>query len=161
MGTIYLARDGMLNRRVALKLVRASNGATEAKTREATARLLREARAAAKLQHTNAVAIHDIGEIDAVAFIAMEFVSGRPPQSARGGAAVEDASALARRRGEGARCGARAGLVHRDIKPENVMVRDDGVVKVLDFGIARHAAVALDPTGETHRRRSRRSPPKA
>lgn len=138
MGTVYRAIDTVLERRVALKLVRTDR--LGARTGRATIRdrLLREARAAATLQHENAVAIHDVGQEGETSFIAMELVAGRSLRSYIG-----DASVPLEMRVRWLRDVARAlaaaherGLVHRDIKPENVMVRHDRAVKVLDFGIA-------------------------
>jgi serine/threonine-protein kinase len=115
------------------------------------ARILREARAAAGIGHPNAIAIYDVGEVDGVPFLAMEFVSGRTLRTY-----VRDESVPLPRRIRWLTDVAKAlgaahhlGLVHRDIKPENVMVRDDGVVKVLDFGIARRTAMKADPHAPT------------
>ncbi|MBI4955710.1 MAG: protein kinase [Myxococcales bacterium] len=145
MGTVYRALDSRLERRVALKVI--SEGLAG---EDADARLLREARAAAALDHPNAVSIFDVGELDGSPYIVMELVSGRTlreavvgsvPQATRLSWLADAARALA--------AAHKRGLVHRDIKPENVMVRDDGVVKVLDFGIARRARSDVDPTGPT------------
>ncbi|XXX81847.1 protein kinase [Sorangium sp. So ce134] len=146
MGCVYRAHDARLGRRVAVKVI--AGGAMD---HDAGARLLREARAAAALDHPNAVSIFDVGELDGTPFIVMELVAGRTLRSALGGAEVpvptrtgwlaDVARALA--------AAHRRGLVHRDIKPENVMVRDDGVIKVLDFGIARRAAGDADPNAST------------
>ncbi|HEY4121735.1 MAG TPA: serine/threonine-protein kinase, partial [Byssovorax sp.] len=152
MGSVYRAHDERLERHVALKVVRLEKGEDEGARRDSTARLVREARAAAKLDHPNAVSIFDVGELDGTAFIAMELVPGRtlraalaeiPPPAVgdRVRWLVDVARALA--------AAHRAGIVHRDVKPENVMVRPDGVVKVLDFGIARRAKRGVDPSAPT------------
>jgi serine/threonine-protein kinase len=152
MGTVYRARDPRLRRSVALKVVRSRAGASAAARADAAARLIREARAAAALNHPNAVAIYDVGAHEGQAFVAMELVEG---QSLRG--FIGDASVAVLTRLRWIRDVARAlsaaharGLVHRDVKPANVMVRSDGVVKVLDFGIARRTRfVATGAAGET------------
>jgi serine/threonine-protein kinase len=133
MGSVYRAVDGTLQRPVALKLLRpdiATSGGAE--------RLLREARAAAAIEHANAVTVHDVGEVGDTRYIAMELVVGRSLRAYVGDATVPIATRV-RWLTDVARAldAAHArGLVHRDVKPENVMVRDDGAVKVLDFGIA-------------------------
>ncbi len=144
MGQVYRAYDSRLHRKVALKFLRVEPS-TDAPLsgvdtgRDGVARLLREARAAAALDHPNAVNVFDVGEHDGIAYLAMELINGRSLRSLIGDPSVpwilrvrwlvDVARALAAAHAKG--------LVHRDIKPDNVMVRDDGVVKVLDFGIAR------------------------
>ncbi len=150
MGCVYRAYDSRLGRRVALKVI--SDGQRDGQTdADANARLLREARAAAALDHPNAVSIFDVGEYEGTPFIVMELVSGRTLRGAVGDASVPATTCLAEL-ADVARALAVAhkrGLVHRDIKPENVMVREDGVVKVLDFGIARRQGGSIDPHGAT------------
>jgi eukaryotic-like serine/threonine-protein kinase len=150
MGCVYRAHDARLGRRVALKVI--SDGPRDGQAdADANARLLREARAAAALDHPNVVSIFDVGEHEGTPFIVMELVSGRTLRDAVGDAAVPAATCVAQL-ADVARALAVAhkrGLVHRDIKPENVMVREDGVVKVLDFGIARRQGGSVDPHGET------------
>jgi serine/threonine-protein kinase len=146
MGRVYRAFDERLQRYVALKVLHVgtveSGGLT---TANGGARVLREARAAAALDHPNAVAIFDVGEAKVVGeeapvpFIAMELIEGQSLRAFIGASAVTLGDKL-RWLTDIARAVAAAharGLVHRDIKPENVMIRRDGVVKVLDFGIAR------------------------
>jgi serine/threonine protein kinase len=133
MGDVYLAIDLRLGRRVALKVL--SRDVEDPVRRD---RFLREARAASALNHPNIVHVYDIGESDAGRFIAMEFVPGASLRAmVRDRITVEDA---ARMIGQAARALASAhaaGIVHRDIKPENIMVREDGCVKLVDFGLAR------------------------
>jgi eukaryotic-like serine/threonine-protein kinase len=146
MGCVYRVHDPRLGRRVALKVL-----AGDAAPADADARLVREARAAAALDHPNAVAIFDVGELGGAPYIVMELVEGRTLRSAVGDAAVPLSTRIAQL-SDVARALAsahRRGLIHRDIKPENVMVRDDGVVKVLDFGIARRAGGSVDPGAPT------------
>jgi len=136
MGKVYRAFDPRLERSVAIKVLEpvASEDAGEA-----VASALREARAAAAILHPNATAIFDADRSGETAFIVMELVPGTSlrafvgdlsvPLGTRARWLVEIGGALA--------AAHRAGVVHRDVKPENVIVRDDGLVKVLDFGIAR------------------------
>ncbi len=150
MGCVYRAHDTRLGRRVALKVI--SDGPRDGRAHaDANARLLREARAAAALDHPNAISIFDVGEHEGTPFIVMELVSGRTLRDAIGDPSFPAATCIAKL-GDVARALAAAhgrGLVHRDIKPENVMVRDDGVVKVLDFGIARRQTGSVDPHAAT------------
>jgi serine/threonine protein kinase/tetratricopeptide (TPR) repeat protein len=149
MGEVYRALDSRLHRRVALKVLRSAKSDAETWGR-AVARMLREARAAAALNHPNAVAIYDVGEVDGAPYLAMELIEGASLRRLLGSSVplgrrlrwlCDVARALS--------AAHRAGLVHRDIKPENVMVRDDGVLKVLDFGIARAVRLELDTSGPT------------
>jgi hypothetical protein len=148
MGCVYRAHDARLGRRVALKVI--SDGDREGRA-EADARLLREARSAAALDHANVVSIFDVGDHEGTPYIVMELVEGTTLRDAVGDPSVPLSARLARL-ADVARALAAAharGLVHRDVKPENVMVRRDGVVKVVDFGIARRAGSGVDPHGET------------
>jgi hypothetical protein len=138
MGVVYQAVDDVLGRRVALKLLRLDRAVDEAGRQRAAAKLLAEARAAATLEHANAVRVFDVGEVDGTHFIAMELVVGRSLRTFVGDASISLAT-RSRWLASIARALAAAharGLVHRDVKPENVMVADDGTIKVLDFGIA-------------------------
>ncbi len=134
MAEVYAARDTHLRRLVALKLLRSDRDDAAA-----TARLLREARAAASFQHPGAVVVYDVFENDGAAYMAMELVSGRTLRSYIGDASIPIEKRLRWLVDVARALGAahRAGLVHRDVKPHNVMVSDDGAIKVLDFGIAR------------------------
>ncbi|MEI8256516.1 MAG: serine/threonine-protein kinase, partial [Deltaproteobacteria bacterium] len=141
MGQVFRAFDELLRRSVALKLLHAADPAEQSpRAHDALDRILREARMAAALDHPNVVSIFDVGSHEGVAFIVMEFVLGHSLRAVDLGATPIATRILwladvARALG----AAHRAGLVHRDIKPENVMVRTDGVVKVLDFGIARQS----------------------
>jgi serine/threonine-protein kinase len=150
MGRVYRALDPSLGRRVALKVL-ITDGVGEGARADAAARMAREARAAAAFAHPNVVTIHDVGVYDNAPFIAMELVTGDTLR-ARGNAPGVTHARKAKWLLDVARgltAAHRAGLVHRDIKPENIMITDDGIVKVLDFGIARRSAEADDGTGPT------------
>ena len=124
MGTVYRAHDTRLDRRVALKVISDGAGADAS-----SARLLREARAAAALDHPNAVSIFDVGELDGAPYIVMEMVQGRTLREALGGSVpIRIRVGWLADAGRALAAAHKKGLVHRDIKPENVMVRDDGVV---------------------------------
>ncbi|HEY6139726.1 MAG TPA: protein kinase [Thermoanaerobaculia bacterium] len=135
MGEVYLAEDMTLNRKAALKLLPARFTQDE----ERVKRFKREARAASALNHPNIITIYEIGEVDGVHFMAQEFIEGQNLREriARGtmpiGEVIDVGIGVA-----GALAAAHdAGIIHRDIKPENVMLRPDGYVKVLDFGLAK------------------------
>jgi serine/threonine-protein kinase len=143
MARVYSAYDPRLNRRVALKVLRVDSSTDPEAAEDALSRLFREARAAAALDHPNAVPVFDVGEAEGALFIAMELVVGKSLRAYVGDAAVGWETKL-RWMVDAARALGAAherGLVHRDVKPENVMVRNDGVVKVLDFGIAKRVVV--------------------
>jgi tetratricopeptide (TPR) repeat protein len=141
MGEVYLAEDTRLTRSVALKVLPtdlANDG-------DRMHRFQQEALAASALNHPNIVTIYDIGVSPSGPFIAMEFVKGHTLR-ARAESPVELDSLLhwGSQVAQALRVAHDTGIVHRDIKPENVMVRDDGYVKVLDFGVARLASANGD-----------------
>jgi tRNA A-37 threonylcarbamoyl transferase component Bud32/tetratricopeptide (TPR) repeat protein len=136
MGEVYAAYDPQLDRKIALKLLRTDGREAEAR---AEARLLREAKAIARVSHPNVVTVHDAGTFGDRIFVAMEFVEGatlkewlaeRPRQRAE----ILEVFAAA---SQGLAAAHAAGLVHRDFKPPNVMVGRDGAVRVTDFGLVR------------------------
>ena len=147
MGEVWVARDLLLDRAVAVKVL----GGALAGDGRAAERLRREARAAARLEHPSIARVLDLGEQDGRPYLVMELLEGEslaaridragamaPPEAARVVAAVADALEAAHR----------AGVVHRDVKPGNVFLTSDGEVKVLDFGIASAAGEAALTTGE-------------
>jgi Tol biopolymer transport system component/predicted Ser/Thr protein kinase len=135
MGEVYLARDVRLGREVALKLLPAQFMLDAEQVR----RFEREARAASALNHPNILTIYDVGQADGRHFIATEFIAGRTLREKMAAERPDAREALAIAAQIAGALGAAhaAGIVHRDIKPENVMVRPDGLVKVLDFGLAK------------------------
>jgi serine/threonine protein kinase len=153
MGEVYRARDSKLARLVALKILRVGVG----QGTDGAARLLREARAAASLSHANVVAVFDVGEVQepealrGLPYIAMELVVGRSLRSYVGDTTVPMTRRIGWLRDVALALGAahETGIVHRDVKPENVMIRSDGVVKVLDFGIARRVMTPIDRMAST------------
>jgi eukaryotic-like serine/threonine-protein kinase len=135
MGEVYLARDERLQRKLALKLLPKHFTRVADRVR----RFEREARAASALNHPNIITIYDIGEIAETYFIAAEYVEGQTLRQLleRGSVRVKDAIGICSQIADALDAAHEAGLVHRDIKPENVMVRPDGYVKVLDFGLVK------------------------
>jgi serine/threonine-protein kinase len=147
MADVYLARDRLLNRRVAVKVLSPAFAADP----DFVERFRREAQAAASLTHPNIVAVYDWGQEDDTSFIVMEYVNGQtlgnllrrygtlpPMEAARIAADIADALEFAHRNG----------VVHRDVKPGNVLITPEGAVKVTDFGIARaESSDTLTKTG--------------
>jgi serine/threonine protein kinase len=136
MGSVYLARDPGLERLVAVKQLKDDNPSNP----ELRERFIREARSVARLRHENIIIVFDIGEADGLPFMAMEYIAGdtvqqvvrrspTPPLTRRLTMAEELCAGLAHAHA--------AGIIHRDIKPANLMITGEGVLKILDFGIAR------------------------
>lgn len=135
MAEVYLAHDERLDRNVALKILPNYFVADELQLR----RFQVEARAASALNHTNIITIFDVGQSDGIRFIATEYIEGRDLRELLAGPELklnEVIDLMAQMLG-GLVAAHAAGIVHRDIKPENIMVRNDGVVKILDFGVAK------------------------
>ncbi|MGH9843102.1 MAG: protein kinase domain-containing protein [Blastocatellia bacterium] len=145
MGEVYLAEDTQLDRQVALKLLPAEFTADAERVR----RFIREAKAASALNHPNIVTVHEIGQSEGLHFIVAEYVDGQTLRErmrvetlslpAALDVAVQVAGALS--------VAHEAGVVHRDIKPENLMLRRDGYVKVLDFGLAKLTGLRIADCG--------------
>ena len=135
MGEVYLARDELLGRKVALKFLPERLTADEAQLN----RLEHEARTASALNHPNILTVHEIGVDGSRHFIATEFIEGETLRAvlARGKLDLRDALNIAIQVGSALAAAHKSGVLHRDIKPENIMLRPDGYAKVLDFGIAK------------------------
>ncbi|HEY6046466.1 MAG TPA: serine/threonine-protein kinase, partial [Pyrinomonadaceae bacterium] len=144
MGEVYLAQDTKLDRQVALKILPEEFAADADRMR----RFVQEAKAASALNHPNIITIHEIGEADGVPYIATEFVDGVTlhDQMANPSFTLSRKLAVATQIAEALQVAHRAGIVHRDIKPGNVMLRGDGYVKLLDFGIAKLTEQNSAPT---------------
>ncbi|MGH9760369.1 MAG: serine/threonine-protein kinase, partial [Blastocatellia bacterium] len=135
MGDVYLAVDQRLGRKVALKLLRTDLTCNQDRLR----RFQQEARAASALNHPNILTIYEIGESGATHFIATELVEGETIRSRmnRSRMSLPEALDVACQVTDALAAAHKAGIIHRDIKPENIMIRDDGYVKLLDFGLAK------------------------
>jgi predicted ATPase len=140
MGEVYRAKDARLARSIALKVIRRALVGDEA----SLDRLLREATLASALNHPNIVTVYETGVFGSDRYIAMELIEGSTLRAAAGeGLPLSRAIAIARQITEALAVAHAAQIIHRDIKPENVMVRPDGYVKLLDFGLARLNAGTL------------------
>ncbi len=137
MGVVYKARDARLNRFVALKLMLGAPTDPDHQFR----RFAQEAKAASALNHPNIITVYDIASDEGTLYIVMEYVVGKtlrqviPRQGMRLGEAFKIAVQLA----DALSAAGSAGIVHRDLKPGNIMVTENGLVKVLDFGLAKFA----------------------
>ncbi|HYM61418.1 MAG TPA: protein kinase [Thermoanaerobaculia bacterium] len=147
MGEVYLAEDSTLHRKVALKLLPARFTQDQERVR----RFQREARTASALNHPNIITIYEIGEADSVHFIATEYIEGDTLRSriAKGPMPIGEVVEVAFGVTSALMAAHEAGIVHRDIKPDNIMMRRDGYVKVLDFGLAKLTDESGTPAAES------------
>ncbi|HVS33077.1 MAG TPA: protein kinase, partial [Thermoanaerobaculia bacterium] len=145
MGEVYLAWDPELEREVAIKVLRADQDESPERTR----RFVQEAKASSAFSHPNVAHVYEIGTAGDLRYIAMEVVQGETLRQriARGEMPVDDVISIASQIAAALSAAHGSGIVHRDMKPENVIVRPDGYVKVLDFGLAK--LVRLDSEAET------------
>lgn len=135
MAEVFLAEDRRLGRKVAIKFLNAEFRRDADRVR----RFRQEARSASALNHPNILTIHDIGDVSGVYFIVSEFVEGETLglRIAQGNVPYAEAVDIAAQAASALTAAHAAGIVHRDIKPDNLMIRPDGAVKVLDFGLAK------------------------
>jgi predicted ATPase len=141
MGIVYRAHDTLLDRDVAVKLLSESGLGTQGR-----ARLLHEARAAARLNHPNIIAVYDAGEAGGFAFVIMELLEGASLYKQRP-RSLDEILAVARQICRALEHAHSHGIVHRDLKPENVIVTPSGLTKLTDFGLARSVASRLTQDG--------------
>ncbi|MBA2494962.1 MAG: protein kinase [Acidobacteria bacterium] len=135
MGEVFLAEDTRLERKVALKILPEKFSVNS----EGLNRFKQEAKAASALNHPNIITVYEIGEHDGTNFIATEFIDGKTLRGRleTGDLSFEEVLSIVIQTAEALAAAHAAGIVHRDIKPENIMIRPDGYVKVLDFGLAK------------------------
>jgi len=143
MGVVYKARDPVIGRFVAIKIVRLGDFSAAYQIEELKTRLVREAQSAGGLSHPNIITIFDVGEEDGLSYIAMELVEGVSLESLLESKQVLEESTIlhiARQVADALGYAHEHGIVHRDIKPANIMLTKDGRIKVADFGIAKVAS---------------------
>jgi Tol biopolymer transport system component len=147
MGEVYRARDARLERSVALKVLPESLSIEK----ERLSRFEKEARSASALNHPNIVTIYEVGTSDGTSYIAMELVEGKTLRELlhAGALPLRRLLPLAAQMADGLAKAHEAGIVHRDLKPENVMVTRDGLVKILDFGLAKLTQSGEEVAGES------------
>jgi serine/threonine protein kinase len=163
MGVVYKARDSHLDRFVAIKVL----SAERIVDLERKQRFVQEAKAASSLNHPNIITVYDIGEAEGVDFISMEYVTGKTLDRLipRRGMRLNEALKYAVQIADGLARAHSAGIIHRDLKPGNIMVNEQGLVKVLDFGLAKltestaPSSDELTRTMQPPRRRAKSSAP--
>jgi len=135
MGEVYLALDTKLDRKVAIKVLRPDPLLEESRKK----RLLKEARAVARLDHPNICAVYEINEVDSITFIVMQYIEGETlaDKMDRKPLGPSTALAIAEQIAEGLAEAHEHGIVHRDLKPQNIMITPRGQLKILDFGLAK------------------------
>ena len=162
MGTVYTAYDEELDRKVAVKVLR---NREQEDSGTGSARLRREAQAMARLSHPNIVGVHEVGSHEGRVYVAMEFVRGssldRWLREGKSPRPWQEGVEAFRQAGEGLAAAHAAGVIHRDFKPHNVIHGDDGVVRVLDFGLARQVSRAEAEVAELPPARSRSPRPES
>src|SRR3984957_8988602 len=139
-GVVYLANDTLLMRPVVLKILKRGSLSIE----QMRSTVLREARLASAIEHPNVCAIYDVGDSEDEAYIVMQYVPGDSLDKiiANGPASVQLGLSVGIQIADGLSAAHGLGIFHRDLKPGNVMLTDGGVVKILDFGLARRISIA-------------------
>src|SRR5688572_15664529 len=144
MGDVYLADDTKLGRKVAIKFLNQQFSQNE----DLLNRFIQEAKAASALNHPNILTVYEIGETEGIHYLSSEFIEGKTlRERMKKRLTFDESLSIMIQTAEALAAAHQAGIVHRDIKPENIMVRPDGYVKVLDFGLAKLTEV-LDSDGE-------------
>src|SRR5574344_2364293 len=135
MANVYLAKDSILGRNVAIKVLRGDLANDEKFVR----RFQREALSASSLSHPNIVEVYDVGEDNGIYYIVMEYIEGKHLKQLlkrRGKLTLEEAVDIMLQVTDGMACAHDSYIIHRDIKPQNIMILENGLVKITDFGIA-------------------------
>jgi eukaryotic-like serine/threonine-protein kinase len=147
MGTVYLAEDTTLERKVAIKLL-SNDFSFDANRRN---RFFQEAKSASALNHPNILTVHEIGEVAGTHYLVTEFINGKTlnPYLHEQSATLQNILDIATQIASALSAAHEAGIIHRDIKPDNIMVRNDGIVKILDFGIAKLTDTGISTNVDT------------
>ena len=138
MGVVYKAKDTKLDRFVALKFLTKNVSSSDTDRQ----RFIQEAKAAATLNHPNICTIYDVAEYEGELFIAMEYVDGETLRDRKNNISFKQSVEIGIQIAEGLAAAHEKGIVHRDIKPENIMLRKDGLVQIMDFGLAKLQGVS-------------------
>ena len=147
MGEVYLAYDEQLSREVVIKLLLQQFS----EDKNLVARFKLEAKAVSALNHPNIITIYEIGETEGLSYIVYEYIRGTTLREKilRNQLSISDSIKIIEQAANGLNAAHNAGIIHRDIKPENIMIREDGYVKILDFGLAKRRFLKSDSESKT------------